>query len=70
LKKSKETAYLNKKVELAPDVILKSGLAVQHKRFKASWQIAYTSQQFADATNAIRTDNAAFGLIPMRGVIF
>ena len=61
---SAEPAYQNKKVELAPDVIFKTGLSYQNNRFSASYQIAYTSEQFTDATNAVFTTNAIDGLIP------
>ena len=61
---SSEPAYQNKKVELAPDVIFKTGLSYQHNNFSASYQIAYTSEQFTDATNAVFTTNAIDGLIP------
>lgn len=61
---SQEPAYQNKKVELAPDIIFKTGLSYQHKRFSASYQVSYTSEQFTDATNATFTDNAIDGLIP------
>lgn len=58
------SAYQNKKVELAPDLIFKTGLSYKHKRFSASYQVAYTSSQFTDATNAPFTPNATDGLIP------
>ncbi|CAM4298554.1 Fe(3+) dicitrate transport protein [Pedobacter westerhofensis] len=61
---SDEPAYQNKKVELAPDLIFKTGLSFQHKRLSASYQISYTSEQFTDATNAVFTSNAIDGLIP------
>jgi Fe(3+) dicitrate transport protein len=61
---SDEPAYRNKKVELAPDVIVKTGLSFRHKRFAATYQVAYTSEQFTDATNAVFTANAIDGLIP------
>jgi Fe(3+) dicitrate transport protein len=61
---SDEPAYRNKKVELAPDVIVKTGLSFQHNRFAATYQVAYTSEQFTDATNAVFTANAIDGLIP------
>ena len=61
---SKESAYDNNKVELAPDVIFKTGLSYKYKKFSASYQVAYTSSQFSDATNAPSTPNAVFGLIP------
>jgi Fe(3+) dicitrate transport protein len=61
---SKEPAYEDKKVELAPDVIFKTGLSYRYKKFSASYQVAYTSSQFTDATNAVFTANAIDGLIP------
>ncbi|MVM31258.1 TonB-dependent receptor [Spirosoma sp. HMF4905] len=61
---SDEPAYRNKKVELAPDVIFKTGLSYQRKRFSATYQLAYTSDQFTDATNAVFTANAIDGLVP------
>jgi Fe(3+) dicitrate transport protein len=60
----KEPAYQNKKVELAPDVIFKTELSGQYKRFGASYQVAYTSEQFTDATNAVFTPNAIAGIVP------
>ena len=61
---SKEPAFENKKVELAPDVIFKTGLSFSHKRFSASYQLGYTSSQFSDATNATVSADAITGLIP------
>ena len=61
---SSEPAYQNKEVELAPDVIFKTGLSYQNNRFSASYQMAYTSDQFTDATNALFTSNAIDGLVP------
>ncbi len=61
---SKEAAYENKKVELAPNIIFKSGLTFKKKKFSATWQIAYTSSQYTDASNAVLTTNAINGLIP------
>jgi Fe(3+) dicitrate transport protein len=61
---SKQTAFNNKKVELAPDVIFKTGLSYKYKKFSASYQVAYTSSQFTDATNAVLTADAVDGLVP------
>ena len=61
---SDEPAYRDKKVELAPDVIFKTGLSFGHRRFTATYQLAYTSDQFTDATNAIFTANAIDGVVP------
>jgi Fe(3+) dicitrate transport protein len=62
---SQEAAYQNKKVETAPDVIFKTGLSFKRHKFSASYQVAYTSSQFADANNTvIPTADALDGLIP------
>ena len=61
---SQEPAYENKKVELAPNVIFKTGLSFKKGRFGAVYQVSYTSEQFTDASNAIFTSNAINGLIP------
>ena len=61
---SKEKAFENKKVELAPNVILKTGLNFKRNKFAFSYQFSYTSQQFTDASNAVYTSNAVNGLIP------
>ncbi|MDB5282546.1 MAG: hypothetical protein JWO06_1621 [Bacteroidota bacterium] len=61
---SKTSAYENKRVELAPAIVFKSGLNFKIAKFSASYQVSYTSQQFTDASNAIFTSNAINGLIP------
>jgi Fe(3+) dicitrate transport protein len=61
---SKQSAYRNKKVELAPDMILKTGLNFRKGKFAASYQFSYTAEQYTDATNAKLTSNAINGLIP------
>jgi Fe(3+) dicitrate transport protein len=61
---SQEAAYRNRKVELAPDVIFKTGLGFKHNRLSASYQLAYTSSQFTDATNSVFTATAINGLVP------
>ncbi len=58
------SAFDGKKVELAPDVIFKTGLSYKYKKFAASYQLAYTSSQFSDATNAVFTPNAVDGIVP------
>jgi len=58
------SAFDNKKVELAPDVIFKTGLTYKYKKLSASYQVAYTSSQFSDATNAVFTPDAVDGIVP------
>jgi Fe(3+) dicitrate transport protein len=61
---SKEPAFDNRKVELAPNVIFKTGLSYKHKKFSASYQVGYTGSQFSDATNATVSADAITGIIP------
>ena len=62
---SKESAYENKRVEFVPDVIFKSGVTFKQNRFSATYQYAYTGQQFTDATNSVTpTNNGINGLVP------
>jgi Fe(3+) dicitrate transport protein len=61
---SKITAYENKRVELVPNIIFKSGLTVKKDRFAATYQFSYTGDQFTDATNSVYTPNAITGLVP------
>ncbi|WP_158991413.1 TonB-dependent receptor [Mucilaginibacter sp. L196] len=58
------SAFDNKKVELAPDVIFKTGLSYKYKKLSTSYQVAYTSSQFSDATNAVFTPSAVDGIVP------
>ncbi|MCC8424303.1 TonB-dependent receptor [Mucilaginibacter sp. UR6-11] len=67
---TKGHAFDGKKVEFAPDVVFKSGLTYRQKKFTASYQAAYTSQQFGDATNALTpAANAIIGPIPAYAVM-
>ena len=61
---SDEAAYANKKVELVPSINAKAGLTFKKKNMKATYQYAYTSEQYTDATNAVFTSNAVNGIIP------
>jgi Fe(3+) dicitrate transport protein len=58
------SAYQDRKVELAPDVIFKTGLSFKRPIFSASYQFSYTSDQFSDGTNSVLTPEATNGLIP------
>jgi Fe(3+) dicitrate transport protein len=60
----KENTFRNKKVELAPSLIAKTGLAFRRENLKLSYQYSYTSQQFTDATNSLAEPTAVFGKIP------
>ncbi|MBT33839.1 MAG: iron(III) dicitrate transport protein FecA [Thalassobius sp.] len=61
---SKESAIKGNKVELVPDINLKTGLSFGWKKLKASLLYSYTDEQFSDASNATQTPSAVEGIIP------
>jgi len=62
---SKEPAYENKEVEFVPPIILKTGLMLKMKKLSVTYQFAYTSQQFSDATNSTEpSNNGINGMVP------
>ena len=61
---SEEVAFQDKKVELVPNLIFKTGLQFGRKNFNSGINFAYTSEQFTDATNADYTPNAINGIVP------
>ncbi|MCG9880431.1 MAG: TonB-dependent receptor [Bacteroidia bacterium] len=54
----------NKKVEMAPPVMIRNGLSYKYKSVSTSFQIAYVQQHFTDASNAVRVSGAVNGIIP------
>ena len=61
---SDESAFNDKKVELVPNLIFKTGIRFTYKNFATNFNFAYTSKQYTDATNADFTPNAINGLVP------
>ena len=60
-----ESNLQNKKVENAPEHIVRSGLTYSFKGFSFTTQISYVSDAFADANNTVApTANAQNGIIP------
>lgn len=60
-----ETNYRHKKVEYAPDHIIRTGLTIIQKNWSTTLQVSKTSSVFTDANNTIApTGNAQNGLIP------
>jgi Fe(3+) dicitrate transport protein len=57
------------RVELVPQNILRTGLTLSFKDLKLTYQYAYTSEQFTEATNAKQTSTAVDGLIPAYSVM-
>jgi Fe(3+) dicitrate transport protein len=65
---SRDRAIEGNKVEMVPDLIVRSGLTAGYRNFTASFQFNYTSSHFSDASNAERTATAVEGLIPAYAV--
>lgn len=62
---SKITGVQGNQVEFVPKYNLKTGVKLGYKKFKASIQYTYLSDQYSDATNAIDGGvSAVIGLIP------
>jgi len=51
-------------IEMAPPIMLRTGSQFKYDKFNVSFQFAYLSEHYTDATNAIRTSTAVEGLIP------
>ncbi len=61
---SRDRAIEGNKVEMVPDLIVRSGLTAGYRDFTASFQFNYTSSHYSDASNAELTATAVEGLIP------
>jgi Fe(3+) dicitrate transport protein len=66
---SKNTAINGNRVENVPPVMFRTGVSFGNKRFNATWQYAFQSKQYSDATNAETTPTAVDGAIPSFGVM-
>ncbi len=65
-----ETNYKNKKVEYAPENILRTGITYSFKGLFSSIQYSYTGQLFTDANNTvIPSFNGQNGLVPSYSII-
>jgi Fe(3+) dicitrate transport protein len=65
-----ETNLKNKKVENAPENILRTGITVTYKTISLTGQLSYIDESYADANNTIiPTANAQNGLIPAYSVM-
>lgn len=54
----------NKKVEMAPPILIRNGLSYKYKQVSASFQLAYVQEHYTDASNAVRVSGAVNGIIP------
>jgi len=66
---SKDASIEGRRVEFVPDVVFKTGISFRRKKWGASYQFAYTGDQYSDATNASFTANAIDGLVPAYSVM-
>lgn len=62
--KSKDPSIENKKVEMVPPFILRSGMSYSNGILRAGFSVNYVAEHFSDATNAVRTATAVEGIIP------
>ena len=61
----KDAATKGKKVENAPENILRAGISAGYKKFLLTAQLSYVSETFSDANNTVApSTNAQNGLIP------
>lgn len=61
---SDESAFRNKRVELTPSFLIRTGIDLGMKDLKLSYLFSFTSKQFTDATNSVSTGNAVNGIVP------
>ncbi|WKK82981.2 TonB-dependent receptor [Marivirga arenosa] len=61
---NQESAIAGNKVELVPEVNIKTGLNYEWKSFSSTLQFTYLSEQYTEATNAERTATGVDGIIP------
>lgn len=66
---SEQTAYLNKRVEYVPEIIIRAGMTYAYKKFSLTILNAYTSQQFSEATNSTTSSSGIYGIIPAYNVL-
>jgi Fe(3+) dicitrate transport protein len=64
-----ETNLRNKRVENAPNQIIRSGLTIAYKNISLTSQHSYTSEAYSDANNTVQpAANGNIGLIPSYAV--
>ncbi|MBL7699428.1 MAG: TonB-dependent receptor [Chitinophagaceae bacterium] len=66
---SKNTAIDGNLVENVPPVMFRTGISFGNKQFNFTWQYAFQSKQYSDATNAETTPTAVDGAIPAFSVM-
>lgn len=66
---TQDASIKNKKVEMVPPFLLRTGAVFSFRSFGASLQYSWVGRHFSDATNAIRTATAVEGQIPSYQVV-
>ncbi len=66
---TQDPSIRNKKVEMVPPYMLRTGLTIRKKTFAISGQFSQVGQHYSDATNARRTATAVEGIIPTYRVV-
>jgi Fe(3+) dicitrate transport protein len=61
---TEDNSIKNKKVEMVPPFMLRSGTQFRFKHIRATFQFSHIAQHYTDATNAVLTSTAVEGLIP------
>lgn len=61
---TEDNAIKDRKVEMVPPLLFRTGTSVKYKKLGAAVQFAHTEEHFTDATNAVRTSTAIEGIIP------
>ena len=61
---TEDASVRNKRVEMAPPLMLRSGTSFQYRRWRGAFQMGYIAAHYSDATNAERTATAVEGRIP------
>lgn len=61
---TQDNSIKDKKVEMVPPFMMRSGSEFRYKMFRAAFQFSHVSQHYTDATNAVLTSTAVEGLIP------
>ena len=67
---SQENGIIGNKVEFIPTINLKTGFSIQYKSIRSNIQFTYLTEQFTDATNAIKSNlSGVIGEIPAYDIL-
>lgn len=61
---SENTAVSGRRVEMVAPLTLRTGISFEKDKFRAAYQLSYVAEHFSDATNALSTTDAIYGVIP------